>query len=375
MITNIKKITIAHIDLSSGGVEVFVRNIVENIDSNRFRSAIISTYKQTSLFYNNNNEKIKVYKIAATRDLHLIYDFVSLFQIILHVLKIKPNILHCHSAKGGFLGRLVGKMFGITTIYTPHAFSFLSTDSKKKRTVYLLLEKVALRWTHLFIACSTSESLRGINEVGFTKDQTFVWGNPIKLPECKGEFSCNDKYACIVGRPCYQKNLGMLASVLYKLKKENISIRCFIIGAGHYSPEKGTLTKLINEFGLTDKTELLDWIPHSNILPMIKNALFIVSTSRYEGLPLSLVEAMALGKPVIATDVDGNKDCIIDGYNGYLVPLDNIDYMAEKMKYLIENSDVRKEFGQNSLIRYEQYFNITKMIHKLEDVYIKANKG
>ena len=91
-------------------------------------------------------------------------------------------------------------------------------------------------------------------------------------------------------------------------------------------------------------------------------------TSLYEGLPISVIEAMSLGKAIVASDVLGNKDCVKDGYNGYLLPLKE-EVFVEKMNDLIENDEKRKEMEKNSRSYFKTDFFIDNRIKVLEDIY------
>ena len=100
----------------------------------------------------------------------------------------------------------------------------------------------------------------------------------------------------------------------------------------------------------------------------VKNALFYLTTSRYEGLPLAVIEAMSLGKCIVASDVLGNKDCVKDGYNGYLLPLQE-NLFAKKIIELIEHPDLTETFGKNSRLLFEKDFLIQNRIPYLEAIY------
>ena len=91
-------------------------------------------------------------------------------------------------------------------------------------------------------------------------------------------------------------------------------------------------------------------------------------TSLYEGLPISVIEAMSLGKAIVASDVLGNKDSVKDGYNGYLLPLDE-KVFVEKMNELVENDDKRKVMERNSRVYFESDFFIDNRIKALEKIY------
>ena len=100
----------------------------------------------------------------------------------------------------------------------------------------------------------------------------------------------------------------------------------------------------------------------------VKNVLFYLTTSRYEGLPLAVIEAMSLGKCIVASDVFGNKDCVKDGYNGYLLPLQE-NLFTKKIIELIEHPDLTETFGKNSRLLFEKDFLIQNRIPYLEVIY------
>ena len=100
----------------------------------------------------------------------------------------------------------------------------------------------------------------------------------------------------------------------------------------------------------------------------MKGSLLYFMTSLYEGLPISVIEAMSLGKAIVASDVLGNKDCVKDGFNGYLLPLKE-NVFVEKMIELIENDEKRKEMEKNSRFYFESSFYINNRIKALEDIY------
>ena len=99
--------------------------------------------------------------------------------------------------------------------------------------------------------------------------------------------------------------------------------------------------------------------------------MFYLTVSLYEGLPLSVIEAMSLGKAVVASDVTGNKDCVINGVNGYLLPFD-ADVFAQKIFELLKNEDRRKTFEINSRKIYLSKFQIEKQIFMLQTIYRRS---
>ena len=87
-------------------------------------------------------------------------------------------MLHCHSAKGGVVGRIAGFLTHTKTLYTPHAFSFLSTQSTLKKKIYLLIERTT-KLDAWLLACSESERMMGVKIVHYHKDKALVWSNAV----------------------------------------------------------------------------------------------------------------------------------------------------------------------------------------------------
>jgi glycosyltransferase involved in cell wall biosynthesis len=103
--------------------------------------------------------------------------------------------------------------------------------------------------------------------------------------------------------------------------------------------------------------------------------LVLPSTTFPEGLPNSIIEAMALSKPVIATDIPGPRDIVVDGVTGFLVPPGDTKAMAEKIIYLLDNPEIAKKMGEEGRKRVEELFDIKKQVKKIEQVYEEVLSG
>jgi glycosyltransferase involved in cell wall biosynthesis len=116
----------------------------------------------------------------------------------------------------------------------------------------------------------------------------------------------------------------------------------------------------------------IQWIGfQKNIFHVLKESDVVVLPSYREGLPKSLIEACAVGRPIITTDTPGCRECVVDGYNGYLVPVKNVAILAQKMKILIRDAEKRWEMGRNSRALAEKEFSIDQVIEKHLSVYNK----
>lgn len=180
-----------------------------------------------------------------------------------------------------------------------------------------------------------------------------------------------DKYVCYIGRPSYQKNPLFLVEVAKDVHILHPEVKFDLLGVGYYSPELDSMKAKIAEYDLEEVISLFPWLDHKETLDHVKNSLFYLTVARYEGLPLAVIEAMSLGKAIVASDVVGNKDCVKDGYNGRLMPLEK-DIFVKAICELVEDEAKRDLYGKNSRILFEQKFLITNRIQELEAIYQSA---
>lgn len=359
---------ILHIGQLIGGLDIYIRNSITYANEN-IEFVIIHGKGDNNKPIIRKGEMVKEYSIDLYRNLNLWNDLKCLVQAIKIVRKEKPSVIHCHSAKGGFIGRIAGFITKTKTFYTPHAFSFLSTPNKIKRYIYLTLERIA-RLDSYLLACSDSEGKLGITSVKYKKNKTYIWNNAVPRPV--GINYNNDiqsPYICYIGRPSYQKNTLFLIDVINEVHKEYPNIHFLLLGVGYYSPELNSVEQKIKEYGIEDVITLKPWLSHSDTMGYVQNSLFYLSTAKYEGLPLAIIEAMAMKKAIVASDVPGNKDCVKNDYNGYLISLD-LELFKNKIITMIRHERERSKFEDNSLNYFESQFNIENRIKMLENIYL-----
>lgn len=380
---------ILHIGNLKSGIDTYVRNTVA-LASDKFEFVIVNGADDNSKPYMRHGKQVKTYSIDMYRALNPVKDMKAVMQAIKIIKKEKPDLVHCHSAKGGVIGRFAAFFTGTKVVYTAHAFSFLSAESAKKKKVFLLLEKIAKLNSYL-LACSGSERELGIKVVGFKEKKAFAWNNAVpdadkgltrisqisRISSQNNETSdlpipkVGERYITSIGRPSYQKNPLFMVEVAHGIHLKHPDIKFYLLGVGFYSPMLEDMKKLIHQYDMDDTFYLLPWLSHEETLKYVKGSLLYFMTSLYEGLPISVIEAMSLGKAIVASDVLGNKDCVKDGYNGYLLPLKE-EVFVEKMNELIENDEKRKGMEKNSRSYFESDFFIDNRIKALEEIYTEV---
>ena len=346
-----KKTKVLHVLHLVGGVEICFRQICENIDESIIETSIVcqKLVNKPKLVASNGKEIIP-FSIPIVREINPIFDTFSIIRLIFLINQIKPDVIHAHSAKGGVIARVASMFFKIKVLYTPHAFSYLSTDNKFKKFLYVTIEKVLRTKNTIILATSNSEKSQAIQTVGYEKKKVFALKNAIDKRSI-GEDKDLEKilkkktYICTVGRPSFQKNLEMLIRAFEIVSKNNNKVHLFIIGAGEYSPRKVKIVNMINKKNLSTRVTILPWVSRKKVQTYIKNAMLYVSSSRYEGMPFSVIESMALSIPSVLTNTDGNRDLVIDKKSGYLVEIGDYVEMANNIINLLNKSELRKKLA------------------------------
>lgn len=364
---------ILHVGPLKGGVDAFFRIILANIGDG-FEFVVINGADDECKPYVRNNHIIQSYRIVANRSLNPIRDAWALLQVIWIIWKVNPDMVHCHSAKGGVIGRTAAFLTGKKCVYTPHAFSFFAANSQRLKKIYLWIEK----WTRFrswLIGCSETERMLGVQQVGYSEEKAFRWNNSI--PEVHTEeikrplgLSSDEKYIVTIARPSYQKNTLMMVEIMNKIHQICPDLKLYLLGAGDnvYAPMLDEMKVSVRKYGLSHVIHILPWLPHEEALGYIKYAQLYLTTSQYEGLPISVLEAMALGKAIVASDVVGNRDCIKDGYSGILLPLD-VDRFVDKIVNLLNKQEEMVKLGRQARASFESDFFIEKQIGGLEAIY------
>lgn len=372
------KIKIAHILHSVGGVDVSLRTILENVDPEKIENVVIHGNNDMSInFVDKNKNVLKEYPLSINREISLINDFKAIYNTYKIIKREKPDLIHAHSAKGGLIGRLIGKILNINVLFTPQAFSYLSSESKIKTKIYQILEKITKFDNSYLLASSNSELQRGLNEIGYSKNKAILFNNSIKpitqIYNLSIERTWPDQYICTVGRPSYQKNIELMLDVLSEInKKQNLHL--VLMGIGFHQDKLQSVLSKIKILGLEDKVTLLNWTSRSDIFHIIKNSKLYISTARYEGLPYAMIESLALAKPCVVSDCDGNRDLVINDYNGFVIRTNDPKDFSESILQLLNNELIFNSFSENALNRFNNNFNIDTNISILQDIYSKYAK-
>jgi glycosyltransferase involved in cell wall biosynthesis len=247
------------------------------------------------------------------------WSFIRLFSV---VKDLEPDVVHLHSSFAGLVGRFVGLLdIRSRYYYSPHCISFMRKDiGVIKNRVFVLLERIANIKKATYLACSNSEAL-AIKQTLNVKD-VFVLENAIDLSEFsktavrkKGK---KEKYSIVtVGQIRPQKGPEEFAEIAKQFKFHNCEF--LWIGDGDEQSRADLVASGV---------DVLGWLPKHEVIRILESSDLYISTARWEGMPVSIIEAMAANLPVVARDCSGNIDLIDNGKNGILFSSTNEAFRA-----------------------------------------------
>ncbi|MDH3268634.1 MAG: glycosyltransferase family 4 protein [Ignavibacteria bacterium] len=363
------------LEATSGGTQKHVIDIAKKIDKSEFQIDIIystdrnKNFIQVSKGIFNNTIGLPIKRSASFTD---ISNIIKMRRIIL---ENKYDIVHCHSTKAGFVGRLATFVSRHpNVIYSPHGFMFCDNRILMKRFLYLKMEKYLGYVTQRLVAVSGSERDLALehnivpnkkiitlyNSIDPSDFDDFTYLN--RVPEKLKNGS--EIILGTVGRLYYQKDPITLIKSFKIINDRFPNTKLVIVGDG---PLEQVCIKLIDKLGLKSKIELAGYQKNSKAFYKMFD-IFMLS-SHYEGLPYALLEAMSMGIPSVGTDVVGIKDLILNGRTGYLAEEEDYKGLADAVINLLSNPQLLSDFSKNAKKITRENFNFNNGIKEYQEFY------
>ncbi len=332
--------------LELGGAQINTIYTVNNLNKTKFTSFLLCGDKG---ILNNkiNNTKNLMIVPSLIRSINPIKDIFALIKMMTYIKSIKPDIVHTHSSKAGILGRLAAKLCKVSTIiHSVHGFAFSPNHSKVKNLIFIKIEKFISKITSHFIFVSNSDIKTAI-ENNFTKNNYSLIrsGFPIEKfiswqgnkKEIRKKYNIpEDHFVCGIIAPFKpQKGLFHLLNISKKVVEQNKKVIFIIAGDGILREE---LERSINEKGLSTNFRLPGFV--SDIENIISIFDLGISTALWEGLPQSLIQLRLMKKTIIASNIPGNNEVIIEDKNGFTIDVNNYNDFAEKIINIINNEEL-----------------------------------
>ncbi|MEB7768274.1 glycosyltransferase family 4 protein [Mammaliicoccus sciuri] len=324
------------------------------------------------------------HNISIDREINFVKNIKSIMMMVKLFKILKPDIVHVHTPVAGVLGRIAAKIAKVPTIiYSAHGFYFHEGMPSKKYKLFFNIEKYIGRYFTDYIFTQSEEDFEVAKVNNFLKnknnyvhisngidiDNKF---NVDKLPKTintslrdKYGIQKNDVVVSFIGRLVKEKGiLDLLESINY-LNAQNVKF--LIIGSLPQGERDTETLKLLGEYKNNRNIIFTGQVTNVNEL-LYMSDIFCLPSYR-EGMPRSIIEAMAMKNAVIATNIRGSREEVIHGRTGYLCNTNSSKEIASCIDDLVENKDKMNEFKENGLDRARRLYDENKVIEKQLNVF------
>lgn len=291
--------------------------------------------------------------------------------------KEEYDLIHTHTPIASVITRLVCKKFkNLNVIYTAHGFHFYKGASWKNWLIYYPLERWLAKYTNLLITLNKEDFKKANTSFNANKtvylpgvgvDIKRISENPVEKDSKKTEINvpCDSKILLSIGELNKNKNHEIIIKSMALLNDPNLYY--VICGQG---PLEKYLKNLALELGIEKQIKLLGFRTDINEICKISD-VFIFPSFR-EGLPVSIMEAMACNLPVICSNIRGNSDLIVNEKGGFLIEENNQYDYKKHIEFLVSNESERKKMGEFNKEKVKE-FSIENVLRKLNKIYLDFN--
>jgi glycosyltransferase involved in cell wall biosynthesis len=295
---------------------------------------------------------------GATREINPLADWRAWHSLKKILLACQPDVLHFHSSKAGFIGRLVAWRLGWSgrVLYTPHGVAIIRQDvSAGKRRIYALLERGAFRLGGEVVACSAFEAGQ-LARIGV---RTTVVPNGIRALDSDVAADIRDVRVVGVGRITAAKDPAAFAAIARQAKARGLACRFVWVGDG----------EMADAFD-SSPVRVTGWLTQQQVVDELAASTLFLSTSLWEGLPLAALQAMSCGLPLLLSRNGGNRDLLADP-SGFAAGFDDVDEAGQLLADLLLDKERRQRMAAAGRSAFAQSYTEEAMCYAYGQLYLQ----
>jgi glycosyltransferase involved in cell wall biosynthesis len=367
--------------LAVGGAQETALRYCSHLDRDRWETVLVTgpdPSPEGNLFAETSKAGVPVFTVEALhRSIRPWADVRAVLQLVRLFRSERPDVVHTHSSKAGLVGRLAARLAGVpVVVHTVHGWSFHDGMPRIARRVAISLERLAARWTSRLVVVADLDRETGRRERIGTPDHYVLVRSGIEpavyRPSPRSRARAREVFGCPEGRPvvgtvtrlCRQKDPMTMLAAVRQVVDARSDAHCVIIGDG---PLRPAVEQLIDDLGLRRHVTLLG--SRNDVDTLLAGFDVFALSSLWEGLPRVVVEAMAAGVPVVATDAGGVREVVEDGVSGLVVPVADATALAEGVVRLLDDPRLATRFARSAQSRVQE-FDTDAMIERLEKLYL-----
>lgn len=290
------------------------------------------------------------------------HDALGLVELVRLCRRLRPDIVHAHSSKVGVLGRVAAWLARVPVrVFTVHGWSFAAYGGVAGR-LYLWIERLVRPLTTAVVCVAEATREQGVAARACDPAHAVVIHNAVDVTSFGAPAEApGPVWIVSVGRFAYPKDFSTLLDALELVAA---GYRAMLVGDG---PRLADVSAGLQARGLSGRVELLG--ARGDVADVLVRADVFVLSSLSEGFPVSILEAMAAGLPVVATDVGGVAEAVADGETGILVPPADPDALAAALAWLVADADLRRRLGAAGRARALRLFDVERFRAAHLDLY------
>jgi glycosyltransferase involved in cell wall biosynthesis len=278
-------------------------------------------------------------------------------------------LIHSHGKGAGIYARLLGLMTGRPVVHTFHGFHYKHL-SAVKRYVYLAVERILAHFTAMTLNVSASEQAACAEAGILRKNRNVIVPNGVVLRAARNPVARDNGQPWIlvnVARHESEKGVDGVIRIAAALARMGLDVELWLIGDGEQS---AYLKELAAQEGVAERIRFMGF--RDDVAALLQRADIFVSASHGEGMPLTLLEAMAAGLPSVASDVVGNRDVVEAGRTGFLFALGNHEQGADAIAQLIANPSLYENCARTAQERARSLYSVDVMCGRIDSIYQKV---
>ncbi|MGH3116364.1 MAG: glycosyltransferase family 4 protein [Gaiellales bacterium] len=347
----------------TGGAQTFIRSLAEGL-SHKYSIEIAAHGPGGALADTSAALGIPFHHVRnLVRDPHPWRDILGVFEIRRLVRRVRPDVVQINSTKAGLLARIALLGCGVPAVFTAHGWAF-SGRRGRSGAFAVAVERAMAPLSAALVCVSDWDRTIAIGRGVSSATRLRVIHNGIKAaerPPERGPWPTRPVLVC-VARLAPPKDVGLLLKAMARPDLSNWQLR--VIGEG---PERPALLALRDELGLEDRVALAG--ERSDVAAQLEAADAFVLPTRWEGLPYSILEAMASGLPVVASEVGGVPELVANGVTGWLVEPGDVTALADAVRALDKAADGARAMGTAGHERVRRQFAVETMVTSYDQLF------
>ncbi|HUU43598.1 MAG TPA: glycosyltransferase family 4 protein [Planctomycetota bacterium] len=369
------------IEATENGTKKHVLQLMRNVDRERFELELVASDLRDPEGFRRDVDALRaegftVHLVAMTRPIHPVDDVRSLIRLVRLFHRRHYDVVHCHSSKAGFLGRLAAFLTGCRGIvYTPHCFSFTAGFGRFVGWFYKSLEFLAGRLTDRLIAVSEHEHQVAVHSGAALPHQVRTVPNGLeddelreRVPDAslRRELGLPDGAPVVgsIGRLGRQKGYDVFIRAAKLIHDVRPDVHFLLVGKGPYEM---MLRRLAETLGLADVFHFTG--ERGDVLEIFPLIDVFVMSSRWEAMPYALLEAMGAGRAIVVTRVCGLDKVVENGRAGVIIDPEDPGVLRDAVLALLDDDARRAALGREARAIATSRYGLARAIQRIQDIY------